>query len=422
MSFSDLSKEQKQYIAIGAISVVALVAIVVFGIKFSLSSITESKRELGDLSRKIEEADRALSKQEQARIEFAETLRNLKSILENTPPIRNYYSWVTEIIYGQARLAGLEIDAINEQNRVAAPSAGKDESVKLESYSLRITAHGGFGSIRGFLEQIEEDQPLARVVGVDISSGSNPEIHDVQLFIQWPFGMDAITDAWDAIGAKQEELGRSGPAPAEQPQPAKTVEPETPVLVPEPEEQPDVKEPSLETIPIPEAPQPEVPELAETVEPEAPVSVPEPAELPDTEKPHLKKMPPPPAPRPGAEAKDPVAEPVASEHVEPLLPDAVPEGLEEAVREEPQDSEVIQPLETPGDDIEGSPTPLETEPELADEAPVTIPEEQDGAAVQSAEPRQEELGKSANHPEAQPEEPQEPSAPTMEAFLEMFKE
>ncbi len=430
MSFSDLTKEQKQYMALGAVATVALVVITIFGIKVSLSSITEAKQELGDLSLKIEEADRALSKQEQARIEFAETTRKLRAILKNTPPDRNYYSWVSEIIYEQARLAGLEIDAINEQNRAAAPSGGKgNTAIKLESYSLRITARGGFGSIRGFLEQIEEGQPLARVVGVDVSSGSNPEIHDVQLFIQWPFGMGAITDAWDSIAEKKEAMDRLDPAPVEQPQPVKTVEPEAPAPVPEPAEQPDTEEPAPETIPTPAAPQPEAPELAEMVESETPVSVPEPEELPDAEEPNPKKMPPPPAPRPGAEAKDTIAEPVVSELVGPPLPDAgpeVPPDLEVVVQEEPQDSEVsagnIQPLESSGDDIEGILEPMETDPELADEVPGTVPDGQDDPASPNGETQQEGLGKSANNPGTQTEKPQEKSDPTLEALLEMFKE
>lgn len=207
MIFSGLSKQQKQYITLAGIIAVVFVALLVFGIKVSLSSISELKLEMDDLSLKIENADEALSRHGRVKSDFAETTHELRIILKNIPPNRNYYSWATEIIYAKARLADLEIDAVDEQiNARDSINEEKADTLKLESYSLRITARGGFDDLKNFLELIEKDHPLARVTGIDISTGMNPEVHDIQLFIQWPANLRSITDAWESIAAKQQAL------------------------------------------------------------------------------------------------------------------------------------------------------------------------------------------------------------------------
>lgn len=197
MNVKDLTKEQKQRIALGGIAAVAFVAIIFFGIKVSLSSIAVARQELDELAGKIESADRTLAKGSQVRKDYGETIEVLKEYLHGAPPVRNYYSWATEVIHERARQANLEVDSIDEQSRPrSTPSAGKDKALTLEPYSLRIVAHGGYGALKQFLELIEKEHPLARVVTVDVSTGSNPEMHDVQLVVQWPFNLGSVADTW----------------------------------------------------------------------------------------------------------------------------------------------------------------------------------------------------------------------------------
>jgi len=197
MNVKDLTKEQKQRIVLGGMVAVALVAIIFFGIKVSLSSIAVARQELNDLVSKIESADRALAKGSQVRKEYGETIEVLKEHLRSAPPVQNYYSWATEVIHERARQASLEIDAIDEQSRPGSTlSGGKGKALKLEPYSLRIVAHGGYEGLKSFLELIEKEHPLARVVTVDVSTGSDPEVHDLQLVVQWPFNLGSVADAW----------------------------------------------------------------------------------------------------------------------------------------------------------------------------------------------------------------------------------
>ena len=200
MSLLDLSKEQKQYLVLGAIAVVILIILIVFGVKVSLSSISTSREELQGLTEKIEAADKTVSKNQLAKAELRSTISELEAHLANIPPDRNYYSWATEIIFNEARRVHFDIDAIDEVV-IAAPSGNPKAQgeVKLESYSLRINAHGGYENIKSFLNRIADNHPLVRVTGIEISTGSEPDVHNVQLFIEWPFNLGYITEAWKSI-------------------------------------------------------------------------------------------------------------------------------------------------------------------------------------------------------------------------------
>lgn len=236
MSLLDLRKEQKQYLIMGVIAAVVLAILIVFGVKVSLSSISEARLELHGLTEKIESAEKSVSANHRNDAEFRLTIAELKTHLANIPPDRNYYSWATEIIYNEARMVHFEIDAIDE-NTITAPADDSKEQdvVELESYSLRINAHGGYENVKGFLERIAIDHPLVRVTGIEISTGSEPDVHDVQLFIEWPFNLGYITETWGSFtedpSLKDSQTDRQSTRPAE------------PAAVPEPGQSDQMKKP-----------------------------------------------------------------------------------------------------------------------------------------------------------------------------------
>ncbi len=205
MSLSDLTKELKQMIILGALGSVIVAVLLYFGIQFSISSISVAKEELEDISHKIERADQSLENRDRTVVELAESIGRLKEYLERTPPERNYYSWATEIIYSMARESSIEVDAIDEVG--SAARANNATAIELDSYSLRITAHGGYESIRNFLKRIEIEQPLVRFTGLDINKSQKPEVHDVLLNVEWPLSLGSISSVWDSIEQKQKAIG-----------------------------------------------------------------------------------------------------------------------------------------------------------------------------------------------------------------------
>ena len=242
MSLLDLSKEQKQHLILGVIVAIALVILIVFGIKVSLSSISKARVELQDLTGKIKAAEKSLSKTQRDDAAFRETIEELTAHLANLPPDRNYYSWATEIIYAKARGVHFEIDAVDEISTATAYASKKKGKVELESYSLRITAHGGYDNVKRFLQQIARDHPLVRVTGIEISKGSKPDVHDVQLFIEWPFNLGYITEAWKDIAVQPPRADNLAVQP---------VPPSGPVKIPESEQ----ADPKKKPVPPPPRPQ-----------------------------------------------------------------------------------------------------------------------------------------------------------------------
>lgn len=206
MNFKDLSREQKQYLIIGVLGVIVVVGSIVIGVKFSMSSIGEARVELDELTDKIDRADRSLANQQQNEEKFINTIYELKDYFGKIPPEQNYYSWATEVIYGTARTTHLKIDSVNEAGGTKKNTSGKKNKVSVHSYSLRIVAHGGFEDIKYFLWEISNNYPLVRITGLEVRSGSIPDIHDVQILIQWPFGVAHIADTWGIIPSKSQNV------------------------------------------------------------------------------------------------------------------------------------------------------------------------------------------------------------------------
>ena len=206
MNLKDLSKEQKQYLIIGVLGVVVVIGAIVIGVKFSMSSIGDARVELKELTDKIDRADRSLANQQQNEKNFFNTIYELKDYFGEIPPEQNYYSWATEVIYGIARAAHLKIDSVNEAGSVKKNTSGKKNKVSVQTYSLRIVAHGGFEDVKYFLQEISSNYPLVRITGLEVRSGSLPAVHDVQLLIQWPFRLAHIADTWGTIPPQSQNI------------------------------------------------------------------------------------------------------------------------------------------------------------------------------------------------------------------------
>ena len=254
MSLVDLSKEQKQYLVIGLLGIVIIGGVGFVGIRFSFASVATARAELDELSEKIARADSILSKGVHTAEDFERTVALLKTQIENIPPDQNYYSWATEVIYSTARESGLEIGSIDEIRQPVTKNDVVNSGISFQSYSLRITAHGSYEDTKGFVRGIEKDHPLVRLSGMEISTGSNPDAHEVQLFLQWPFNLGEIVKVWDEVGEKRQAVASMVPprrltrdieAKAEPVKVPEVAEPEPVVVavapVPSPVAEPDAK-------------------------------------------------------------------------------------------------------------------------------------------------------------------------------------
>jgi hypothetical protein len=195
MNLSEMTKAQKQYIVLGVLVGAGVIALSVFGIKQSLTAISEKRTQLEAVSEQLAKADRALSGYHEVNRKYEDTVQRLRAYEQYMPPDRNYYSWATEIIYGHGKVVGLEVDAVDEITDTAIKRP--DGVVALESYSLRIAAQGSFEEILEFARRLKKDQPLLRITGLDISLSKDPEVQIAQIFVQWPFGIETLSKGWE---------------------------------------------------------------------------------------------------------------------------------------------------------------------------------------------------------------------------------
>lgn len=188
MTLSDLSKEQKLYMLVGGVVAAVLIGAIVFLINFNNSTFADERMALEDLSGKISRAESELARRPLVSGEFVETVVSLGKYLDSVPPVRNYYSWATEAIYISARTVGLEVASIEQVKSIV--SAKEKKAIHLEAYSLRVTAHGSYETVKLFIRDFEAHQPLVRFSGLEISARSEPDEHDVRLSIQWPLSFE----------------------------------------------------------------------------------------------------------------------------------------------------------------------------------------------------------------------------------------
>ncbi|MEN7972989.1 MAG: hypothetical protein ABFR47_04050, partial [Verrucomicrobiota bacterium] len=208
MNLSDLSKEKKQRLALVGIGFAVFASLLVFGFKVGSAAFSSVKSELQELTGKIESAGNFVTKSRRDNAEFSLSIAKLKSYLAQIPPDQNHYSWATETIYAEARSIGFEIDVVDEVNRSVSAVSSKGQK-GVASYALRITAHGGYEDVKRFLHRISSNHPLVRVTGIEISSGTSPEVHDVQLFIQWPHDLGYIAKQWENVPVQLLVAGQS---------------------------------------------------------------------------------------------------------------------------------------------------------------------------------------------------------------------
>ena len=182
MDLSNLSKQQKDRLLLMVMGGVLLVGGIGYGLKsaFAISASVESKNEI--LESKISRAERMVRMQNRLLKDTQEISAELKTYIKEAPPEKNYYSWASELLYALAKKTAFKIDRIEKQGESAKSKA---DVLKISS-SLKIVAQGEYETCLNFLKTMEKEYPLVRVVSININSGRNVEIHNVNIVIQWP--------------------------------------------------------------------------------------------------------------------------------------------------------------------------------------------------------------------------------------------
>lgn len=191
MNFSNLSKEQKQYVFLGVvIGIGALYSLVTFGVKPFIDRWGQTKEEYEQLQEDLAEASEKVNRTSRVLLELDSTYTNLVNLADQyIPPSQNALSWVTQRIYKHARRLGLGVESIDEQT-VEPPwmdIPGGERFFTL--YSVRLSTQTGYNKLREFIQEVHASNPLVMIgdISVDGLGEKRPEQHRVSVLIQWPW-------------------------------------------------------------------------------------------------------------------------------------------------------------------------------------------------------------------------------------------
>ena len=199
MKFSELTKEQKQYIMLGAIAAVfAAYCVVNFGVTPLWSAWKTARADYEDLAAKLEDADRLMGSRDTIRenLDISQEAMN-RALQEYIPELENPLSWATEKIYNLARTIGLDVQSVSETGTsVALQLQGEKKERTFGTYAVRIVVDCSYEETKQLVESLESSNPYLCVSGIKVDAKpSSPEIHSVNLTVEWPIWIDAALAA-----------------------------------------------------------------------------------------------------------------------------------------------------------------------------------------------------------------------------------
>ena len=190
MDLKNLTKQQQQYLVLGALAVAG----VLYGLFMLIGTVVnvdkKSRAELLDLTEKIEKADVALRGEQALRKNIEAAGKDLDEMLRLMPEYGNEFIWATERVYELIRGSGIHLKSVDKL-AVQAPkavAAAPNAQPLIGAYAVRISATGGYNELRDFLAKAEDGNPLISVRAVEISGNtfSSTHEHKLRVDLYWP--------------------------------------------------------------------------------------------------------------------------------------------------------------------------------------------------------------------------------------------
>jgi len=201
MDFSNLSKQEKDRLLLIVMATVLFVVGIGYTLNFALSMSADVEKKDEQLAEKINSVDRKLRREIVVTKQIQKIDAELKSYVKEVPLQKEYYVWATELIYDLAEKTNLDVSGIKKIGGTKAASKSKKKIALEISTNLKIVVKGDYQSVCNFLKRMEKEYPFVRIVAIEIKKGSKPDVHDVNIEIQWPFNLASLL---------QEELSIKG--------------------------------------------------------------------------------------------------------------------------------------------------------------------------------------------------------------------
>ena len=199
MNPSGMSKEQKQYVVLGAlVGAILLYSLTTLVLGPLQRNWAQAREEIKELEAKTAEASRLIRNRAALSADLAESSAAVgTAAAEFIPDPANPLAWATLALYAVGREVGLDIRAVSE---ISAPQVllaqGKDGIRQFGAYAVRIDAQCNFALLRKFLGALEESNPYLCVSGIAVQGRpEQPEEHVTNLTLEWPAWIDRSAPA-----------------------------------------------------------------------------------------------------------------------------------------------------------------------------------------------------------------------------------
>lgn len=189
MEFSNLTKEQRQYMVLGGlVGAIVIYALFAFGLRPFVEEWGDINREYAELQNKLDDGRRNVNRTSSLLHNLDSSFTNLVHLAEEyIAPKENAYSWVTEKIYHQARDLNIEVETISEYSPNIPWKSVPSVNREFGAYGVRMITACGYNELRKLIVHFEESNPLLVISGVSVSSTPGDlENHRVQIFLEWP--------------------------------------------------------------------------------------------------------------------------------------------------------------------------------------------------------------------------------------------
>ncbi|NLX24606.1 MAG: hypothetical protein GXY61_01405 [Lentisphaerae bacterium] len=201
INFSQLTKEQKQYVFLGVVALAIFVWLGVLGAKEVLSSMTSIDTELAEVDGKLKDGLRKEAEYKQVSQDYLPTVQQTMKYLVQDIPNRNRLTEIQTKIYLLEKNTELTVFDIKEIPLAPGGSAGGG-AITLNSYALQISAKASYVGVLQFVAALYKEFPLVRVVYLNIRSQTQePEQHLVEIQVQWLCDFHSFLEKWEGIDA-----------------------------------------------------------------------------------------------------------------------------------------------------------------------------------------------------------------------------
>lgn len=191
IDISQLTKEQKQYIALGIMMIAIVVSVVYSLVDVGGGTAADDgspQKTLEELQSESESLERIVRREKRLEFDFKEIQTQLSTLKKSyLPNENNKYSWVTEIVYSTAREENVQVDMVTEVLRESRPDAS------FSRYAVQLDLAADFDRIVRFVGGMCAQNPYLRVSYLSIRADAQDfTTHRVSVILEWPTSLKEL--------------------------------------------------------------------------------------------------------------------------------------------------------------------------------------------------------------------------------------